>query len=62
MKKTSEDEHTSLTFSYLALRKIVVWIGILLPIVLTLVTFGISWLTKGGTLYFDKRQLTSGMN
>ncbi len=30
----SDDQHSSLTFSYLALRKAVGWIGILLPFVL----------------------------
>jgi hypothetical protein len=36
MQKISGDDHSSLTFSYLALRKAVGWIGILLPFVLML--------------------------
>ncbi len=54
------DKYTRLTYSYLALRKAVGWIGILLPFVLLLgntLIFGVSWLTKGGTLYPDKEDL-----
>ena len=75
MELQTHNERSNLTFSYLALRKAVGWIGILLPFVMmlggylifkedftlvfwaetaTLIAFGVSWLTNGGTLYRDK--------